>query len=1216
MLAVKEISIFKHDDKKILTRTEREILFEQLKLNSDIESYHFELFNELEDRLLNESRFKSDIPAIVIKNNIDFLVPLVKKKTGTEFHISVQLNTPKEVRDIDLINSRVAASNSQLDAIGIIFNNTNVYRGSYLLPTLLATSSLRDKLISGTYGLYSWYYPSYYGTQVTYSRFFQDTTHLKVGDKQFIIYFKNKQDVMKSLLLLDSYVNYMINFYNASLHFMYSALSYSPFTLLTEFKKPTIKPYLLEKHTFKSPILDAINSVYTNNLTSTPSRIVLLYDIIDGKLWGIYQNAKMSGLDDATFKKEISCEKKRQETNRNIFYSTLDDIRRKSIYYKQISIARSLFHKSNIRDLTPKELEVIDLTYKKDLIFAKYVQNNKCAHLKLLERVMQNSSSGKFFYAKEWTELKGLISEPSQGGTELLKCTSCELLVLCPHHYERFDYNTTTHNQGDQSLRTILLNKYAGKAPIEDAYFCKICGEKIITKYRDEHAVFIQGQKVTITHTEDVMYNKIWKETRVIIGTSIVFSTVTDINSLTTIIAETIQPFIEDEQTKLDNIKTSNQDVIYNTVYLYINLYVYAFLIKMMTQYPDTISFKVRYNKKQRPIAGGDASYASTVNMHALQKYINAGLNTLVSNKLSLIQKIPSISLDSIKPLFIKTFKNIYNTNIKTPISDAELPPEYIVNSVVYSYLYYAYKKHDQNIKYSDVKKILGVEIQDVVKLDNIIESAVIPSIWKLHHTDDDICIFNDPKFLELQHKYVYDSFVHFMSYIKNDLYKTPVFGSVKHMNHADEYNNIKKLEDIIQKTLISRYLIRISSSKYIQFGEYNYDIIDLSKIFCRDGKKHVFDIHVYEEGITRLEVSKKNIHSWMFDAEKNKEFVAMKRIDMKCSKCNALLSTTKDEGITNTINQNEQIIGFFNLYAYKCPSNVMHIFKDDICIHCGVTKIMIFNNDLAYYNKYKEIFYKYVDMQRNINMKPVKCIKKDKLINKDWKIDNIQTLELAKISKVPVNILTNIGLIEGYDYSKVEKGEIDPNANADDYINVNRIILLETYMNMLLIEYEMLKNGRVDQPSLETFLKAWDTVDFSTFPAIAVGYHDMYRSYIYSGLDKNKMVNFVLYSLSKALVDIYKHFSKKNDVYSDAAIAFVKYIMGKITTSELLSSDPGILRGKNIDIDDDDEDGDAIAADYDDRDLVIDEKFDPFSLESSGIDTETLSDNMGTGDD
>ena len=70
---IKEISIFsRRDVKKTLTKTERSILFERLELDSDIQHYHFEAFNDSENKFISDTRLSSDIPALLIKNNIKF----------------------------------------------------------------------------------------------------------------------------------------------------------------------------------------------------------------------------------------------------------------------------------------------------------------------------------------------------------------------------------------------------------------------------------------------------------------------------------------------------------------------------------------------------------------------------------------------------------------------------------------------------------------------------------------------------------------------------------------------------------------------------------------------------------------------------------------------------------------------------------------------------------------------------------------------------------------------------------------------------------------------------------------------------------------------------------------------------------------------------------------------------------------------------------------
>jgi hypothetical protein len=1248
MSTVKEISIFRPlAAKKTLTKTERTILFERLELDTGIPHYHFEAFNDTEDRLLDETRSKSDIPALLIKRNIDHLGPLVKKRTSKEFHVSLQLNIPIHIKDAELQNPLVAASNAQIEVIGVMFSNIKNYFNPTRLPTLVETSSLKDKVMSGMFGLHAWYHQQH-DKQRKRSKFFQDLTHLKLKEKQFVIYFKNKESTVKAFTLINAYIDHMIDYYNDSLHFMYSALEHPPLSKLTEYKLADVKPLVKTKFVYKSPLLNMINDVYTNNLTTTTSRMVLLYDLVNGKLWPIYQFAKLMGLNDKAVKGFVEEEKERQSNNKIKYDGIINDINQKNKHHKKLFLARSLFYKKSLDDLTEKELDIVNLTYQKDLEFVSHVQKNKCVHLKLLERVMQSNNSGRYFDNNAWEELKKLIPyDPSTQGNELLKCSLCDLSVLCPHHYEQFEHKTRAKGfkqkgTADNDLRLLLLKKYADKTPIEDAYFCKICGEKIVQKYNETHAAFISGQKVHITYTVDTMSNKIWKEVRGVISNNVTFGIVTDANLLTTNITDTIQPYIEDEQTRMQNIVTNTPDVIQNTVYLYISLYAYASLIRIMSHHPEDIQFKKGFSgfakkkpSKSHSAKGGDDHGPSPdeikgrVDMRMLQDLLKTGLGLLVSTKMSLIQKIPNISLDSIKPLFIKAFKTISKLYVKTTEFHTELPPEYVANSVIYAYLHYANNKHDENLKYSDVRKILGVELQDIENLETITDKAVIPPIWKLHAPDEDIGFYNDPKYLEMYHKYAYESFIHFMKYVKSGLHTVSVFKSIKHANHADEFMSLKKIGDTVRKFLRERFDTNKVLYHNKQHGEYTYKGIDLSKIFCPDGRKHRFDIHVYEKGLTRLEISKKNIDEWMFDDKKNKEFRKMNRVDLKCSVCGTFLSKTEDvkgeDSITSVLNRNDEVIGFYNLYTFKCPVKNIHIFEDDKCTQCEVTKTMIFKKDMAYYGKYREVFREELEVQAGKRNKD-KGIKQPEIKNvvtkplAPWSIDNTPISMLSKISKIPISVLNNIGLIEGNDYEKIQSGELNPSGNTDvddvDAFNTNRVVHLETYMNAFLIEYEMMKNGRIIQPQLEMFVKKWDNVDFTKFPDVANDYHTLHRRYVQSGLPKDKMANFVLYSLAASLVQIHKQFSAGASVMNaDAALAFVKYTMDKIVASEKAISDPGILRGKLAEVDDDDA-GDAVEADYDDIDITIDENFDPFSLESTGIDAGELGDNMVTGDD
>lgn len=1219
MSVVKDITIFSPPtDKKTLTKTERTILFENLELDTGIPHYHFESFNELEDQLLDEERMTSDIPALILKQISTWTMPILKKKTSKEFNISVQLTRPEVVTNKDLSETSVVSSETQMEVIGVKFSNRVIAMKDITLHNVLRRATVNDRLRSGMFGIYAWKFDQY-GTY----HFFQHSLRAHLKTKELIVYFTNTENALKSLKLLKAYVDYFDAFYKNSYLFLNTVIQFSPYSKITQ-SKYVPRVYKKTIPFEKTPILQLMEKIYANKLTSRNDRLVILYDIMDGKLWNIYQFAKILGLDHKDVIEHINKEKQRQLDNKIANDSRRDDIIQKNKHYKKLFLARSLFYKHGLDELTAKELSVINITYEKDLEFSKHVKKNKCQHLKLLERVMQSYSSGKYFDKNAWEELKKLI--PQENVTDsLLKCSLCELLVLCPHHYDLFEFKMDRH-KSDKHLRLLLLKKYADKSPIEDAYFCKICGEKLVKKFSEKHAAFIAGEKVHVVHTIDTMSNKIWKEVRGIISNQIEFNIVTDVNRLTTNITETIQSYIENEHTRLQNIKTNTPDIIQNTLFLYINIFAYASLIRIMSHHPNDMTFKKGFkgfNKRGKTAKGGDdhpskEELKGKVNMKLLQGLFKTGLRLIVSTKASLIQKIPNISMDSIKPLFIKAYKTVSSLYIKTEEFNTELPPEYVASSVLYSYLYYIKKKHNPSLSFTDVRAILGVNLLDIPQLDNLLSKVKIPGQWETQYPDESPGFLNDKTYIDEYNKYAYASFLHFIKFIQRNLFMVGVFGSIKHEQHMKEYESLKKIENKFKQHMKSKFSNILYLYYNKQYGKYTYKPIDLSKIFCPDGRKHKFDIHIYEKEITRIEVSKKNIDEWMLDAKKNEQFRKLVKTDLKCSVCGTYLSKAKDSAgensITNILNRNDEVVAFYNLYTFKCPVKNIHIFKDDTCTQCGATKNILFKKDLAFFKKYKGVFLKEFDKTKKKVIREKVIKKEEKKVYKDWVISQNPVSELSKITRTPLNFLINIGLIEGNDYERISSGEINPSENADDLDNSGRIIQLASYMTLLMIEYEMLRNGRITNSRLETFVSKWDDIDFSKFPDIYNEYNDQYKYYLYLPLSNDKMVNFILSSLTGSLVKLYRHFtdSKKDQ---EASMAFIKHIIDKIISSEKSISDPGILRGKLADVEDIEE-GDAVEADYDDRDVDASEDYDPFSLENSDIDVGMLNDNMITGDD
>lgn len=583
------------------------------------------------------------------------------------------------------------------------------------------------------------------------------------------------------------------------------------------------------------------------------------------------------------------------------------------------------------------------------------------------------------------------------------------------------------------------------------------------------------------------------------------------------------------------------------------------------------------------------------INLKYLQQLFSIALSKLLSSKGEIIQKISLISRDSIKPLLIKAFKDI-QAPIQTVKFSYDLSAEYVVYSVIYRYLYKVHKKFDSKLKLEDVKRILGVELQQVPKLSNIVSSAIIPGKWP-HITNKGAVFKND-----LYTNYAYESFSHFINYVRNDLYMVPIFDNVSHMEHARDFLKLRKMEEMLHKYQYVYFRSQIFLQYYSYFGKYQFKEITLNKIFCKDGRKHIFNINIYG----KVEVSPTNISKFILDPQKNREFLKMKRTDIKCSICNTLYSklNATNENIRETLNSNYNINGFYNLYIFKCPVNNIHIWKNNSCIQCKVTKEMLFNKDLSYYNKYKSVFGNYIKNLKTEIKQPIKVFRETIQTYGEFVEDTsqIKIHHMAKLIGIPFSILENIGLIEGHYFEQVESGEFNPIEYAQDADHRKRTLLLSMYIRIFLIEYEMMKLDKISSPSLGKFIESQD-IDSTNFPTLKNGYLSKFKYYS-TVIPPFKLNNFILESLFDYLMFIMKNYKGKDD----GAKKFIKYILNKIIMAEKNLSITNVITTDPIDYDNQ---GDSNEIANTETIEMEDDFYDPFNIDTFDLDKETYDDNI-----
>lgn len=1174
MAKTKDIKIFKPRSQKSLTQLERRIVFEQLEQDSGIEKYHFENFNVLEEQFIKEQPTFTELPSVLLiklKNNV---ILITKKASSKKYSISTQFNVRMSTKNEDMSKGVIIPKDKQINVIGIVFGTNmlleNIFDYSYkgISKKHMILSGLTDLMIGNKYT--------------------QSLTELSLDNKKLIVLFKHKEHALKSLRLLQKYMYFVKYFYTQNLLYMNSILSNTkPYDIIKPTKNNESK---LDKEKY-STFVKTLNSIYSNTLISHDNKKILLMDIYNGGLWDIYQLIKIRGLDSESVqniideKKRLS-EKRSHQLNKQAKLNTA-----LLLNVKKNNVSLELFKKPYL-SLSEKEKSVVDLTHEKRLAFEEQSKSNNCIHIKILTKTMKSSKPGRPFNTYAWEGLKKLI--PKNEEDKLLQCNICKFLVLCPHHYDLFEYrqNNRTNITTDSQFRRNLMFKYADKTPIDNVIYCKICGEMLIKKYNEQHAKFIQGKFVEIAYEQDEIQSMVWKNVKNVIQYSVNFNIITDVNLLTSNITSTILPFIKEKIMRLEQNKTRDYEQTQDMTHLYVFLYTYAMLVRIMSHYPKDLFFKKGNYKK----LGGQ----ETINIKTLQYLLKHALEIILRNKQSLINKLPKINNASVKALFITAFKNVSRLNISAGIVGKNIP-EHIITNVVYKYLLYALRKHDTIIQEQDIKKVLGVSFDELNNLEYMLDKAKIPNNWKSNTYNPVI----DKDQVENYNNYVNGSFQHFIMFVKNKIYTHPL-NSLEREAHENEYMKLLVYENFIFNK--ARNYIRKPMYAYgkINYGVYVYKKIPLNEIFCKNGIKHLFNIFIYKAQNTTIEISDKNIHEYMFDKKQNNTLQTMELVDVKCSKCFVLKSKT------NTINQRDisdsldvinSMKSFYNLYIFKCPVQNIHIFKKNKCIQCGATKQILTGKDAIYYEKYKKNFQEYIAREQKVEITQTR--QKQKPIEKlTWTKNDEYISRLAAIMKVSENLVLSIGLVEGNNYNSFLAGELNSNRYESQLLQV------ESYVNNIFIDYEKLRNDKASK-TLELFQDNWEDIDFSKFPDIVTDYHDLKTKY--AGNTLQLKINFNLTKLSQSLITIHTAF-KDNEQYEHAAHALVKYLFDSIILTEKSVSDSGMLRGKlklpEIEL----EQGDAME--NDDVFDEIDESFDPFSLELTGINEQELNDNSGTFDD
>lgn len=808
----------------------------------------------------------------------------------------------------------------------------------------------------------------------------------------------NKREYLNPVDLLINYNNNNIeqitNVINYVKHYYYnSQIDYLPLKEIPKLKKERHKTNI----NFVKDNDELYKYVYGNVIKiSSPSEIgiphiSILYDLYQNRLSEIKLLKKLENTNDYNTRiKELDYKLEKNRIAQQVHIKDKDEKLNDNI---KNGIAKTIFNK-DYYNLKGKDVKKVDILFQIKINKLNQIKDNKCNHLKWM--------TDTDLYCKEIK--KNTKRKKNQLG--ILECKLCNRPSVCSHVFVKYENAPT-------KIEQIYKNNYVDSVDSNNIYYCKYCGENLITLSLESISKFKGGEFIIRERIKDELSSYMYGTIRRIINTYVNILIGININNLINDILENSYIHVKDI---LFTYKKMSESTVESIKKLYSSIYLIAGLTVFMNSNPKILKWSSTV--KIGGIKVQNKTKINIIKSVTLIKYLNKAL----------IRSLPMITMNTVGIVFTKAMKQVMGLKDGTYVDT--LPVEFLINSPIYVYAYSTIKKYKPKIKFTAIKDVLNVKkLSEIKKLPNLYHNINIRKPW--NGSDE----------------YSFGSYKHFYNYIKNNLYTQYAYGNKKIADHRKEYLRLKKIEDKILK----KYYLIDYEEQYVEKIDktFNNSNTDLSKAFCNTGKPHLFNIYVYKNGKTVFDVSPKNINEYMNNQKKNKFLRESKIINVRCCKCNTLLNETVDNGIKEKLDILDKKKSFFILYATKCPKKFIHNFNEnDICTHCGVSIQDLSNKNDDYFNQNEHDFDVYVKNKKN-KYKPQKNI----------------PIEYKKIPEEKINTDKKFIL------------ELEKKLNIDQKINslgtetrykikteINRLLAIRQYSQIFLIEYEKMLNGTFDK--------------------------------------------------------------------------------------------------------------------------------------------------------
>ena len=624
--------------------------------------------------------------------------------------------------------------------------------------------------------------------------------------------------------------------------------------------------------------------------------------------------------------------------------------------------------------------------------------------------------------------------------------------IICPHVRDMMELSSQSNEpKFAENLKDYLTTNYSTEeTTLDDAYYCRICGEVLFTT--DWIGITNSIRAEGYGHNEDELRKYIWKQVNWLLRTEIEFKelrTEQDIKLVIRDIVSRLYPFIDQIEKKLLKIKTMSTEELENYKRLLTIIYCYAIFIRIILDNSKEIKFK--------------AFDFGKINVDKLIKYAT---DQIIDGQNVIINTMRNVTPEYVSSMLVKAYDAILNHTVKTKMQAPE--PMSLINYIIADPLYWFLVKQwwavDAKIKSGNIEtrlaqlalpdKILGQPLSKIEAASSAIFEHAPNPLAKMPAWNQAALVDASKAGLDMFNRAwtarMGATAKWLLDYTKSGVYMLPYWQvSIEPSQHGD-----------IIKVNTNPDYIKFASNHDTESLDRSIDhlwqtyrcppyakLYDLGKPrtypgFTDQGYQYI----AYSHGTSTIDDANKkiiqpdaqkpgtHIHDWKYvgfaelaDLVPGKKLSAYKKplvikrgdptpdltgyrmIDQYCSKCFRAWSEVPNPDIRSELEREQMINGFYNYFIKICPeqsdpTNTMHDFKTPFdaggkCKLCGFSKAAYEDQDEKYFKSYAASFKKILQVQEEFEKPPEFVLHKNLTDIDKWKYNPNITSEFIQIT-------------------------------------------------------------------------------------------------------------------------------------------------------------------------------------------------------------------------